>query len=76
MDDNWRTNGWDEQDVSKNYFTPEVFESVVRKALDTADEYVWIYTEKPRWWSDKGGPQNLPAAYDAALRRARQREAK
>ena len=76
MDDNWRTHGWDVQDVSKNYFTPEVFEQVVRKALDTSDEYVWIYTEKPRWWSDNGGPVDLPAAYDAALRRAKQRDAK
>jgi len=76
MDDNWRKNGWDLTDVSKNYFTPEVFEQVVRKALDTSDEYVWIYTEKPRWWSDKGGPENLPDAYDAALRRAKQKDEK
>jgi len=75
MDDNWRKWGWDENDVSKNYFTPEVFEACVRKALDTSDEYVWIYTEQPRWWSDKG-PQKVPAAYDAALRRAKQGEAK
>jgi hypothetical protein len=76
MDDNWRKHGWDVNDVSKNYFTPEVFESIVRKALDTSDEYVWIYTEKPRWWSDNGGPVELPPAYDAALRRAKQRDAK
>jgi len=49
---------------------------VVRKALDTSDEYVWIYTEKPRWWSEAGGPVNLPAAYDAALRRAKQLDVK
>jgi hypothetical protein len=75
MDDNWRRHGWNEQDVSKNYFTPEVFEAVVRKAMDTSDEYVWIYTEQPRWWSEKG-PQKLPAVYDAALRRARQKDPK
>lgn len=76
MDDNWRKHGWDVNDVSKNYFTPEVFESIVRKALDTSDEYVWIYNEKPRWWSDNGGPVDLPAAYDAALRRAKQKDVK
>jgi hypothetical protein len=76
MDDNWRKNGWDEIDVSKNYFTPEVFEAVVKKALDTSDEYVWIYTEKPRWWSNEGTPQNLPPVYDFALRRAKQKDPK
>jgi hypothetical protein len=66
---------WDESDFSKNYFSPDVFEASVRKALDVSDEYVWIYTETPRWWGDKG-PQKLPAAYDAALRRAKEKDPK
>ena len=49
--------------------TPEAFQSSVREALQQADEYVWIYTETPRWWSEKG-PVKLPAAYDQALRQA------
>ncbi len=71
MDHDWRKNGWNVEDVSKNYFTPEAFEASVRAALATADEYVWIYTETPRWWSDKGGPVKVPPAYAEALRRAR-----
>lgn len=71
MDHDWRKNGWNVEDVSKNYFTPETFETSVRAALAAADEYVWIYTETPRWWSEKDGPVKLPPAYAEALRKAR-----
>jgi hypothetical protein len=71
MDYDWREQGWNTDDPSRNYFTPEGFEASVRRALDEADEYVWIYTETPRWWSDAGGPVKLPDAYAEALRRTR-----
>ena len=69
MDHDWRKAGWNTEDPSKNYFSPEAFQSSVREALQQADEYVWIYTETPRWWSETG-PAKLPAAYDQALRQA------
>jgi len=73
LDYDWRAKGWDEKDPSKNYFTPDSFERSVRKALEAADGYVWIYTETPRWWSEetKGRPVKLPPAYTEALRRAK-----
>jgi hypothetical protein len=71
MDQDQRKHGWNVEDFSKNYFTPEALEKSVRKALETSDEYVWVYTELPRWWSDTGGPQKLPNAYSEAVRRAR-----
>ena len=71
LDYDWPKYGWDEADPSKNYFTPEGFEASTRKALELADEYVWIYTEKPRWWTDRGTPEKLPTPYVEALRRAR-----
>jgi hypothetical protein len=71
MDRDWRKHGWDTNDFSKNYFTPEGFESSVGQALEVADEYVWIYTETPRWWSKDGGQVKVPPAYDAGVRRAR-----
>jgi hypothetical protein len=73
LDHDWRRAGWNVDDPAKNYFTPESFETSVRAALTTADEYVWIYTETPRWWSAEGKPVKLPPAYDAALRRAKGR---
>jgi hypothetical protein len=69
MDRDWRKHGWDTNDFSKNYFAPESFATSVAAALEKADEYVWVYTETPRWWSDDGVPQKLPAAYEAALRK-------
>ena len=71
MDNDWRRHGWDTRRPGKNYFTPAAFGTSVRAALATTDEYVWIYTESPRWWSEGGTPVKLPATYDAALRRAR-----
>lgn len=71
LDYDWRNKGWDAADASKNYFTPKAFEASVRAAFASADEYVWIYTETPRWWTEDGGPAKLPAAYDYAVRGAR-----
>ena len=69
LDRDWRKHGWDTNDFSKNYFTPEAFEKSLRQALQTADEYVWIYNETPKWWS-KEGALRLPDAYVQAIRRA------
>src|SRR5688572_7795840 len=76
MDNQHRKVGWNTEDHSKNYFTPEAFERSVRKAIETADEYVWIYTEMPRWWSAENDaePVKLPEAYEKALRRAAGRQ--
>jgi len=72
LDFDWRKKGWNPEDPSKNYFPPDVFGTSVREALSQADEYVWIYSETPRWWSDGGTPVKLPEAYASALRAARQ----
>ena len=71
MDYDWRKRGWDAGDPAKNYFTPEAFGASLRRALERSDEYVWVYTETPRWWSEGGGRVELPDAYEAAIRRAR-----
>jgi len=67
MDCRWRQVGWNLDDFSKNHFTPAEFQTTVRAALRTADRYVWIYSEQPRWWTN----ERLPQAYVDALRRAR-----
>ncbi len=70
MDAEWRERGWHVDDFSKNYFTPQELETSVRSALQVTDEYVWIYSETPRWWSPSG-PQKLPQEYFDAVMRAR-----
>jgi hypothetical protein len=66
MDCDWRGVGWHLDDLSKNHFTPAEFQGAVRSALETSDEYVWIYTEQPRWWTN----EKLPKEYVEALRNA------
>ena len=70
MDYRWKEEGWNVEHPERNPSPPDKFEEVVRTALQYTDEYVWIYSETPRWWSDNGGPLKLPPAYDAAIRRA------
>ncbi len=62
--------GWHVDDPSANYFTPDGFEQALRGALAAADEYVWVYTQVPRWWS-KTGRVAVPDAYVRAVERAR-----
>ncbi len=71
LDNDWRANGWNESDPSKNYFSPDGFGATLRAALERTDEYVWIYSETPRWWSPMGGRVKLPDAYDRAIRASR-----
>jgi hypothetical protein len=63
-------NGWHVDDPSANYFTPDGFEQALRGALAAADEYVWVYTQVPRWWSTTGRVA-VPDAYVRAIERAR-----
>lgn len=70
MDYRWKEAGWSVEQPDQNPWPPGRFEAIVRTALQHADEYVWVYSETPRWWSEQGGPLKLPPAYDAAIRRA------
>ncbi|WP_437205101.1 hypothetical protein [Planctomicrobium sp. SH664] len=67
MDNRLKNEDWDVADFSRNYFTPEQFTASVRAALDRSDEYVWIYTDRPRWWTN----ENLPKEYIEALKDAK-----
>jgi hypothetical protein len=71
MDYDWKKFGWSEQRTERNYHSPRSFERLLRKALQTTDEYVWVYSESPRWWTAKGGPERLPRDYVEAVRRGR-----
>ena len=40
-------------------------------ALATADEYVWVYSEQPNWWTN----ENIPAGFTEALGAAKAKHA-
>jgi ubiquinone/menaquinone biosynthesis C-methylase UbiE len=69
MDYDWRNAGWDVENFSRNHFTPAELETAVRAAIESSDNYVWIYTEQPRWWTR----ERLPEAYIEAIRGAKKR---
>ena len=71
LDYDWRNRGWRETDLEKNYFSPARLETSLRAAIEESDEFVWIYSEMPRWWSEKGGTASLPAPYVETIRRVR-----
>ena len=70
LDYDWPKKGWRPAEPERNHFSPERLEISLRAAIEQSDEYVWIYTEKPRWWSEKG-PVDLPASYVEIVRRVR-----
>jgi len=76
LDYDWRKRGWSPDKPQSNYFSPDRFHDALRAALARSDEYVWIYTEKPRWWSTEGKPVELPDAYVQSIRRAREKYCK
>jgi hypothetical protein len=69
MDMNFRRYGWHTNvaDFDANYFTPDEFAYSVFSGLHVTDKYVWIYTEKPLWWTHT----RVPVAYRQAIRQAR-----
>jgi hypothetical protein len=71
LDYDWRKNGWNPMAAERNYFTPAQFESSLRAAVEQSEEIAWIYTEKPRWWTEMGGGLDLPPAYIDVARRVR-----
>jgi hypothetical protein len=71
LDYDWRNQGWKTDELERNYFSPERLEASLRAAVEQSDEYVWIYTEKPRWWTERGAAVDLPGAYIDTVRRVR-----
>jgi hypothetical protein len=62
-----KNKGWDVADFSKNHFSPAEWQSSVRSALEVSDGYVWIYSERPKWWTN----ELLPQEYVEEMAKAR-----
>jgi hypothetical protein len=71
LDFDWRHRVWSDTEIRKNYRSPESLRATLRRALEKADDYVWLYAETPKWWTAKGGRAKLPEAYVQAVRDAR-----
>ncbi|MCM8806908.1 MAG: beta galactosidase jelly roll domain-containing protein [Candidatus Omnitrophica bacterium] len=60
---------WDTKDFENNYFTPEEWENSLGYALKYADEYVWIYSQKAKFFTLK----NVPEEYLDAFRNVKRK---
>lgn len=67
-DYNWQNIDWSAEDFSRNYFSPEALRFSLYHALDVSDRYVWVYSQKLKWWNERNAPQ----AYVDALALAKQ----
>lgn len=54
--------GWHTDCFAMNYFTPDGLRESLSNALRASDEYVWVYSEKMKWWNF-----NVPVEYREAL---------
>jgi hypothetical protein len=59
---------WHPTDFSQNYFTPAEFKNSLKIAQKHASSYVWIYSQKPDWFTK----QNLPEEYIQAITQSRE----
>jgi len=60
---------WNQQDFSKNFFSPQQFSYSLHQALCHTDRYVWIYSHHANWWQGQ-----VPQPYLDALTNARHLE--
>ena len=60
---------WLDYQKQPDYFTPEEFRLAVTAALEVSDEYVWIYSQGPRFFPPSGVAASYIEAMAAAVGR-------
>ncbi|MEM7809852.1 MAG: hypothetical protein AAF532_00030 [Planctomycetota bacterium] len=58
---------WSQTDFSANFHSPDQFRRMLEAAFRNADEYVWLYSGEPDWWTG----DSVPPQYFEAIRLAR-----
>ena len=58
--------GFDAVDFSRNPYSPGSFRAALSNAMAASDKYVWVYSQKLRWWG-YSNPANAPKEYIEAL---------
>ncbi|MDO8587913.1 MAG: hypothetical protein Q7T82_12865 [Armatimonadota bacterium] len=51
------TTEWSVKDFSRNFYTPDEFRASVNYAMENSDKYVWVYSERLRWWNGANAPK-------------------
>src|SRR5207249_62626 len=63
------------EDCSQGLLKP-FLDGMLERATGTTrfidgDELVWVYTQKPRFWTEDGAPTGMPQSYLRALQRGK-----
>ncbi len=59
--------GWCGDNKARMFYSPARLAYVVQEAGKAADNYVWIYSQRPNCWLPVGAPGGLPKVYADAL---------
>lgn len=59
---------WDQQDHSKNFFSPDQWGKSLRYGLTHSDQYVWVYSHHARFFNNPNIPETYLKAFQAARR--------
>ena len=58
--------GWNEEDLDRNYYSPERMKHALHNAMAASDEYVWTWSWRAHWWPNRAprpsGYIGLPAS--------------
>ncbi len=58
---------WNVESPHENYFSPQSFCDTVRMAFDYSDGVVWIYSQRPNWWTGEQMPKDYTKELKAVL---------
>jgi len=47
------SNGWNEDDLEKNHFSPERMKHAFHNAMAASDEFVWTWSWHAHWWPNR-----------------------
>jgi len=65
--------GWCGDGRDNIFYSPARLAFTVQQAVKAADEYVWIYSQKPNAWLSPDSAKGLPSVYAQAIREGQDR---
>jgi hypothetical protein len=69
LDNGGKNRPWDLVQFQNNYFQSDTWQNAIHFGLSSSDEYVWVYSQQPNWWTG----EKLVRQYEQAQRDGRER---
>ena len=58
-----RSQGWHDDDLDKNHFSPQRMRQALYNAMAASDEFVWTYAINAHWWPNRAPVPSFDANY-------------